>query len=195
MAIGMSSPIAGIGEKDMNGQDDAKGRREKFERSIETYEKIVRLLSRWFSWIGFAGLLLMMLITCLEVVAAKIFVWPIPGSIEFVMLSQLVAIAFVASLTQIVGWHVRVEFFTAKLSRPAQALIDGIMSLFLLVFFALIVWRLYVYGNSLRAGEQVSPTAGIALYPFAYAISFACLLLCFVFVMEFLKSILEVIKK
>ena len=179
----------------MIGQDDVRTSREKFEKSIEKYEKVVHLLSRWFSWIGFAGLLLMMLITCFDVIAAKIFVWPIPGSIEFVMLSQLLAIAFIASLAQITGRHVRVEFFTAKLSRPAQALIDGIMALFLLFFFALIVWRLYVYGNSLRAGAQVSPTAGIALYPFAYAISFACLLLCAVFVLEFLKSILEVTKK
>jgi TRAP-type C4-dicarboxylate transport system permease small subunit len=168
---------------------------EMSDKPIGKFEKCVHLLSGCFGWVGFAGGLVMMFITAVDVIAAKVFASPIPGTIEIVMLSQVVAIAFVAPLTQIIGNHVRVEFFLTYLPKRTQAIISSIVDLLLILFFILIVWRLYAYGNSLRAGGQVSSTAEIAIYPFAYGAAAAMMVVCFALILEFIKSALGAIKR
>ena len=55
--------------------------------------------------------LLMMVVTCIDVIGAKVFLYPLVGSIDIVKLSQLVAISFAAASALILGNHVQVEFF------------------------------------------------------------------------------------
>ena len=75
------------------------------------FERFNRRLSGWCEWLGIAAMLLTMVITCLDVVGAKVFLTPVLGAIDIVMLSQIVAISFAASMALIVGRHIRVEFF------------------------------------------------------------------------------------
>jgi len=95
---------------------------------LERFEKFNRLLSSWFEWIGLAGLLVVMFITCIDIIGAKIFLHPVFGALDIVMLAQLVAISFAAAFALILGRHVRVEFFVTRLPRCAQAVIDSIVS-------------------------------------------------------------------
>ena len=78
---------------------------------LDTLERFNRRLSDWFEWIGLAGMLLMVAITCIDVVGAKIFRWRLFGALDIVMLSQIVAIAFAVSMALILGRHIQVEFF------------------------------------------------------------------------------------
>jgi TRAP-type C4-dicarboxylate transport system permease small subunit len=134
---------------------------------LEKFEKFNRSLSSWFEWIGLFGLLVVMFITCIDVIGAKLFLRPIFGAIDIVVLSQLVAISFACAFALILGRHVRVEFFVARL----------------------------VYGYSLQTGGEVSATARIPLYPFAYGIALASIPVCLVFLLEFLKSLTRIAKK
>lgn len=162
---------------------------------IDRFDKFNRSTSRLFEWIGLAGLLAMMLVTCADVIGSKLFLSPVPGSIDIVMLSQLVAISFAAASALLLGRHVRVEFFVAMFPERLQALIDCLMHLLGLIFFGLVVWRLGVYGYSLKIGTQVSATAHIPLYPFAFGISLASIPLCLVLLSQFLKSMARLVKK
>ncbi|MHC4687689.1 MAG: TRAP transporter small permease [Planctomycetota bacterium] len=162
---------------------------------LEKFEKFNRSLSSWFEWIGLFGLLVVMFITCIDVIGAKLFLRPIFGAIDIVVLSQLVAISFACAFALILGRHVRVEFFVARLPRRAQAVIDSIVFLLGLTLFILIIWRLCVYGYSLQTGGEVSATARIPLYPFAYGIALASIPVCLVFLLEFLKSLTRIAKK
>ncbi|MDH5696104.1 MAG: TRAP transporter small permease, partial [Dehalococcoidia bacterium] len=135
------------------------------------FEKSNRRLSGWFEWVGMAGLLLMMLITCIDVIGAKLFLWPLLGAIDWVRAAQSVAIAFACALTLIIGRHVRVEFFVTRLPRRAQAVIESIVSLLGLGLFVLIIWRLSVLGYSLQAGGEVSATAHIPRCLLTYGIA------------------------
>ena len=166
-----------------------------FMMLLDKIEKFNRSLSGWFEWIGLAGLLLIMFITCIDVIGAKLFLRPVFGAIDIVMLSQIVAISFAASMALILGRHIRVEFFVARLSRRAQAVIDSIVLLLGLTLFILIIWRLCVYGYSLQTGGEVSATARIPLYPFAYGIALASIPVCLVFLLEFLKSLARMVQR
>jgi TRAP-type C4-dicarboxylate transport system permease small subunit len=158
-------------------------------------EEFNRSLSSWFEWVGLAGLLVMMFITCIDVIGAKVFNKPVFGAIDIVVLGQVVAISFAAAFSLLLGRHVQVEIFVPKLPRRAQAVTDSIVFLLGLIFFILIIWRLCVYGYSLQIGGEVSATARIPMAPFAYGISLACVPVCVVFLLNFFKSLIRVVKK
>jgi TRAP-type C4-dicarboxylate transport system permease small subunit len=166
----------------------------RFLTVLDKFERFNRALSSWFEWIGLAGLLVVMAITCIDVIGAKVFLKPVFGSIDIVMLSQLVAISFAASFALILGRHIRVEFFITRLRGRAQAVIESIVFLLGFALFILIIWRLCVYGYSLQRGGEVSATALIPLYPFAYGVAIASVPVCLVYLLEFLRSLSRMVK-
>jgi len=156
---------------------------------LDKFERFNRRLSGWFAWIALVGLLLMMGITCIDVVGAKVFRWPLLGALDIVMLSQTVTISFAASMALILGRHIRVEFFFNLLPRRAQPVIESIVSLLGLGLFMVIIWRLCVLGYSFQTSGEYSATAYISYYPFAYGIALASIPVCLVFLLEFIKSL------
>ncbi|MBE9573513.1 MAG: TRAP transporter small permease [Proteobacteria bacterium] len=163
--------------------------------ALEKFEKFNRRLSDWFEWIGLAGFLVMMFITCIDVIGAKLFLLPVFGVIDIVMLSQVVAISFAAASALILGRHISVEFFVVMLPRRVRALIDIIIHLLGLALFIVIIWRLCVYGYLLQTGGEESATARIPLAPFAYSIALASIPVCLVFLLEFLNAIVRMAKR
>lgn len=156
---------------------------------LNKFEKFNRWLSNWCEWIGLAALLVMMTVTCIDVVGSKLFHRPLLGSIDMVQLSQIVAISFAAGIAQILGRHVQVEFVYDLLPRRAQELIDSVWSVLSLGLFIVVIWRLWVLGNSFKTTGEYTATAYIPLYPFAYALAVACIPVCLVLILEFLKSL------
>ena len=153
------------------------------------FERFNRRLSGWCEWLGLAAMLLMMVITCIDVVGAKVFRWRLLGALDFVMLFQIVAISFAAGMALILGRHIRVEFFFKLLPERARAVIHSVVVLLGLGLFILIIWRLIELGHSFQTSGEYSPTAYIPLYPFAYGGALASIPLCLVLLLEFLKSL------
>ena len=156
---------------------------------LDKLESFNRRLSGWCEWLGLIAMLIMMVITCIDVVGAKVFRWRLLGALDIVMLSQIVAIAFAASMALILGRHIRVEFFVHLLPRRAQAVIDSCVLLLGLGLFILIVWRLCVLGHSFQTSGEYSATVYIPYYPFAYGIALASIPVCLVLLAQFLKSL------
>ena len=162
---------------------------------FDKFENFNRRLSDWLEWIGLAALLLIMVITCIDVVGAKVFRWRLLGAIDIVQLSQIVAISFSASMALIFGRHIQVEFFYNILPRRAQAVFDSVVPLLGLGLFIVIVWRLCVLGYSFQTTGEYTATAYIPLYPFAYAVALACIPMCLTLLLKFLKSLTKREKK
>jgi TRAP-type C4-dicarboxylate transport system permease small subunit len=162
---------------------------------MDKFDRFNRFGSALFEWIGIAGLLVMMLITCADVVGAKLFLRPVSGSIDIVMLCQLVAISFAGASALLAGRHVQVDFFVPLLPPRTRDIVECVMSFFALVLFLLIIWRLSAYGQSLLVGNEVSPTASIPLYPFSYGIALACIPISLILFSSFLKSLMRSIKR
>jgi TRAP-type C4-dicarboxylate transport system permease small subunit len=167
------------------GTLEAKGGNVQFMAFLDKFEKFNRLVSSWFEWVGLAGLLVMMFITCIDVF----------GAIDIVMLSQVVAISFAAAMTLILGRHVQVEFFIMRLPKRVQAVTDSIVFFLGLFFFVLVVWRLCVHGYHFQTGGEMSATASIPLYLFAYGIALASIPVCLVLLLDFLKSIGKIVQR
>ncbi|HJX03004.1 MAG TPA: TRAP transporter small permease [Dehalococcoidia bacterium] len=167
----------------------------KLNTWIDKLERFNNRLSGWFEWIGIAGFLLMVIITGIDVVGAKVFSWRLLGAIDIVMLSQILAIAFSAAIALIVGRHIRVEFLVNRLPRRTQAIIDSFINLLGLILFLLIIWRLVVLGYSFQTSGEATATIYVPLYPFAYGISLASVPVCLVFLVNLMKSLTKAVGK
>ena len=162
---------------------------------LDKFERFNHRLSGWFEWIGLAGLLLIMAITCIDVVLAKVFKSPILGALDIVQLSQIVAMSFACSMTLILRRHIQVDFIFDLLPRRAQAVINSIVLLLGLGLFIVIIWRLCVLGYAFQTSGEYSMTAYIPFYPFAYGTALACIPVCLVLLLEFLKSLTKRVQK
>ena len=156
-------------------------------------EKINEALSNYLEAVALIGFLLMMLITCADVVGAKIFLYPVLGAIDIVKLSQLVAIAFAAGSTLILGKHIQVDFFMVMFPKRFQAAVDAIINFLGFVLFGVFVWQLVVYGYSLQQGSEVSSTIHLPLQYFAYGFAIASIPLCLFSFTEMIKSVVKVV--
>ena len=161
---------------------------------LEKFERFNRRLSGWIEWIGFGAIFLMVVLTCVDVIGAKVFRMPVFGALDVMMLAQLIAISFAGAMALILGRHVQVEFFVLILPKRFQAFLDCIIQFLCLAFFIIIVWRLFLHGYHLQLGGEESMTARIPLAPFTYAAAVAFIPMCLVFLQQLLSAISRVAK-
>lgn len=161
---------------------------------LEKFEKFNRRVSQGVEWVGFAALLLIMVLTCVDVVSSKLFLAPVFGALDVIMLAQLIAVSFAIAITLIVGRHVEVEFFVMLLPKRLQSAVDCIVNFLGLGLFILVVWRLFAYGYGMQIGGEESMTARIPMAPFAYAAAVGCIPVCLVFLQKLLTSIVKTVK-
>ena len=162
---------------------------------LEKFEQFNRKISMAIEWVGVAAIVLMMLITTIDVIGSKLFLAPVFGALDIMMLAQLVAMTFAAGATLIVGLHVTVEFFVPLLPKRIQSIVDCLIFFLGFVLFVLIVWRLLLYSYDLQLQGEVSSTASIPFYPFAYGAALACVPVCLIYLSRLMESFLKVFKK
>ena len=161
---------------------------------LDKFEKFNKRLSEGVEWIGFAALFLMVVLTCVDVVGAKLFRAPIFGALDVVILAQLIAVSFAVAIGLIMGRHVQVEFFVMLLPKRLQSGIDCFVNFLGLVLFIVIVWRLFAYGYGMQVGGEESMTARIPLAPFAYAAAVGLMPVCLIYLQKLLTSIVKTAK-
>jgi TRAP-type C4-dicarboxylate transport system permease small subunit len=163
--------------------------------ALQRFEVFNQKISSAIEWVGLIGFLVMMLITTVDVIGAKVFLSPVFGALDIVMQAQLIAMSFAAAATLIAGRHVAVEFFVPRLPRPLQKVVDVFVNLLGLALFVILVWRLTEYAYSLQTVNEVTPTARIPLHPFAYGTAIASIPVCTVYLYYLLESIVRLVRR
>ena len=162
---------------------------------LEKFEKFNRKVSGWIEWAGFGALFLMVVLTCVDVIGAKLFLRPVFGALDVMALAQLIAISCAGAMALLVGRHVSVEFFMPLFPKRFQAISDCVVNLICLFLFVCIVWQLVVHGYHFQTGGEESMTARIPLAPFVYVSAVAMIPICLIFIQQFLSSFLKAVKK
>lgn len=152
--------------------------RDILQTIVQKIETVNNFVIKGIESISIAALLLIMFITLFDVIGAKLFLLPIFGALDIVMLAQIVAISFAAASTLIAGRHVHVELFLPYLPKSVRTMVIIFVHLMGLALCVLIAMNLFRYGYSLQEYGEVSPTAHIAMYPFAYGSGVAFIPLC-----------------
>ncbi|OGA36282.1 MAG: hypothetical protein A3G80_09810 [Betaproteobacteria bacterium RIFCSPLOWO2_12_FULL_62_13b] len=159
---------------------------------LEKLDRFNETVSRWAASIGFAAVVFMVILTSLDVAGSKLFLLPVPGSLDMVMLAQLIGISFAAAMTLRQDRHVSVDFFVMLLPKRPRAVIDLVVQALCLGLFLIITWRLFDHGYYLQTGEERTPTAAIPMAPFGYAAALAMVPVCLVLLQQLLSAILRV---
>jgi TRAP-type transport system small permease protein len=141
--------------------------------------------------LGVAAAVFMIALTCADVLGSKLFLRPVPGALDMMMLAQLLAVTFAASAALFKRRHIAVDFFVERLPRRARAWLESAVSLACLALFAIAAWRLLAHGVELQSSREVTATASIPLAPFAYAAALAMVPMCLVLLQHFLGSLAE----
>jgi TRAP-type C4-dicarboxylate transport system permease small subunit len=162
---------------------------------LEKFEKFNRRVGGWGEWIGFGAIFLMVALTCVDVLGAKLFRLPVSGALDVMMLAQLIAVSFAAAMALIKGRHVQVEFIMLLFPKRIQAWVDCLVQLLCLGLFMMIAWRLFAHGFHLQTGGEETATVRIPMSPLAYASALAIIPVCLVLLQKFFSSILKVTKR
>ena len=151
-------------------------------------------VSLGFEWVGLLAFVFMMLLTTVDVIGAKLFLKPVPGSLDLMMIAQLIAMGFALSASYITNRHVQVEFFVPLMPRLVRRITAFLIQGLVVVLFIIMTWQLFVYGHDLKMYGEVSSTVRIPLYPFTYAAATAFVPVCLVALVKWIQTLLEVFK-
>ena len=138
-------------------------------------EKQTDNLSAAFNWVAGVSILVMMILTCADVVL-RFFRHPIPGTYEIVGLVGTVGVSFALAYTTVQQGHIAVEFLVRKMSEKVQETIAAGVDLASTLLFGIITWQSVIYALDLRRTGEVSLTVEIPVYPFVFGIALGCCL-------------------
>lgn len=136
----------------------------------------------------------MLALTVGDIVGIKLLSRPIPGGIEMVAFLGAVVTAFAIAHTQVLRGHIQVEFVVMHLPQRLQATLTAFVSLLSLLFFGLLAWRSYSFGQVLQATGEVSMTQKIPFHPFVYGIAFCSVIMALLLLTEFFRNLLRAAK-
>jgi TRAP-type C4-dicarboxylate transport system permease small subunit len=135
----------------------------------------------------------MVAVTCVDVLGAKLFLLPVPGSTEIVSLAQVATIVFAIATTLRHKGHISVEMFYAKMRPFSQALVRALTSCLGLILFSILLYQGVQLGNGFREAGEVTATVQIPLYPFAYAFALALVPVILLLLVDFFDASKELL--
>jgi TRAP-type C4-dicarboxylate transport system permease small subunit len=154
-------------------------------------DKQVDNLSSVFNWLAAFAVLVMMLLTCADVVL-RFFRRPIPGTYEIVGLMGTVAVSLALAHTTAKKGHIMVEFLTRRMPEKVQFIITAAGELLSALLFGILARQSTIYALDLKRTGEVSLTVEIPIYPFVFIIAIGCLLVCFVLLVDLYRALKRV---
>ena len=161
--------------------------------NIEYAQQWAARLSTWCEWVGVAGVIVMVAVTCADVLGAKLFMLPVPGSTEIVSLAQVATIVFAVATTQRHKGHISVEMFYAKMRPFIQTLVRAVTSCFGLILFLTLFYQSIRLGNGFLEANEVTATVQIPFYPFAYAFALALVPVVLLILIDLVNALKELL--
>ena len=131
-----------------------------YAQSLGPWGRRLHAFTRWFAiagGIGFVGLVMMSL---LSIIGRKIAATPVPGDIEIMQMGTAIASAAMLAFCEMERQHLRVDFFTAKLSEKIRRVLDALSHLVLAVVALVIAWRTGLSALSLNEAGETSVILG-----------------------------------
>jgi TRAP-type C4-dicarboxylate transport system permease small subunit len=130
-------------------------------------------ISSWFSGLALTALTLMLIIVATDIVGSKVFAMPVPGAMDLVSLLGVLVVGFSMPQSYQKGRHIKIEFVTNLMPLGLRKVVRILSLMLCQVFFALIVWRMFLYAHDLWVHGEKSLTVKISVFPFVYALSVA----------------------
>lgn len=153
---------------------------------IGCLERMSRILNKIL--MGIAGLFLvaMVALACANVVCRGINM-PVKGTFELMGLFGAVVAAFALAGTQIQRQHIAVDVLIKSFPKRTRRILGALNYLIGTALFLLAAWQTGLLGTNLWRVHELSETLRIMYFPFVYAVSFGCVVIALVLMIELLK--------
>ena len=175
---------------------------------MKPVQKSVKKLAVYMYYVAGAAIVVMMLITCIDIVLRLAvtlhteYEWqflapfqPLPGTYELVCFLGSTAAAFAMAHTLVESGHVAVSVLVRLFSKKIQAIIQAITGSLSLIFFGLLCWQSIVYAQKLKDWGEVSMTLELPYYPFVYGMAFGAFAVCLVLLLRIMEEGGKVVEK
>jgi len=157
------------------------------------YARVVRALVHALAIVAAMGIIIMMLVTCAEVIL-RIFRVRVIGVVDLVCVAAAVSSAAAIPYTTACKGHVAIEYFFQKLSRSGRIIVDRICRVLVMLLFGFLAVEFVRYGTSLKAKGQVTPTLQMPDFWVPYVLAVSCAVVCLVTVYHLFHPGKELIK-
>ncbi len=151
-------------------------------------------MSRFTSVIAIATTVILVLLTCINVLGTKFFKWSVPDFTGTLSLDMLVAMSFAMGLTYLAGMHIKVELLLNRLPGRFRFIIESIINFLGFALFILMIWQLVVLGRSFQLSGETTLTK-IPLAPFVYIIALGFVLVCLSLLYQLGISLSKIVRK
>lgn len=152
-------------------------------------QRWIERLARWSESVGVVAVWLMLILTVVDVVGAKLFAKPLRGSIELIGFTQVVAMAGGLAMSFVVGRQIQLELLVSRLPASLRRGIHVFVTLLSLGLFTILSHQAFLYGKSLLRSGQRSSATGVPFYPFAYVLGVFAAVTALYYVSQFIKAV------
>jgi TRAP-type C4-dicarboxylate transport system permease small subunit len=150
-------------------------------------ERLVSALSRSADWVARAAAAGMMVLVCGNVLL-RLFGWPILGTYEVVSFLVAITVAFALPYCSLKKGHIAVELLVRRFPLRIQAVIDLFIGILSVGLFALFAWQVGAFATKIWQAGEITDTLKLPFFPFIFGVSFGCLLVCPVLIIDMVKS-------
>jgi TRAP-type C4-dicarboxylate transport system permease small subunit len=153
-------------------------------------DKAIRINGQVTLWLARAGavcLFALMMLTFLDV-GGRFLRRPILGATEVTALLMGFLVFFTFGHTTVRRGHLRADFIFSRLPLRTQAVLDIVTHSLAAVLVAFMTWRLFIYAETFRTSGRYTQTLNIYLWPDAYVIAFASILIVTSLVLQVIET-------
>ena len=158
-------------------------------------ERIIIKLSRLVNYVGMTVLGLLIVFVAADVIGRYVFNRPIKGDFELVVLATSIIASLGLADALFHDGHIRIDIVTLRFPRTVRLVLDVLAYFLGLTLWAFIAWRITLYGITLKDSESISGMLPIPVFPFVFIVALGSVVLCFVFLIKLIHSVVGVIKK
>lgn len=160
---------------------------------MRQFAGIVTGLSRFLDKIAGFCMVTVMVLVVSNILLRAVFHHPILGTYEYVVFLTAAMIGLSLAYCAVQNAHIAVSFVVDRFPLRLQAVVDVVMNVVNLLFWALCAWQVAKYARTLAASGVVSPTSQIPFYPFIYLVAFGLSVLCLVILLKVIESVKQVV--
>jgi TRAP-type C4-dicarboxylate transport system permease small subunit len=132
----------------------------QYVQSLGPWGRRLHAFTRWFAIAGGIGFVALVIMSLVSIIGRKIASTPVPGDIEIMQMGTAISSAAMLAFCEMERQHLRVDFFTAKLSARIRHVLDAISHLILAIVALVIAWRTGLSALSLNEAGETSVILG-----------------------------------
>lgn len=138
---------------------------------MQKFSELLEKATRFCDYLAGFCLAATMLLIVINILLRVIRRSPITGTIDYVNVLSALTVALALAYCAVRNGHIMIDLVVDRWPARAQALVDSLISLLSLIFWAVTTWYTVEYSITMMNKGVLMSTASIPVYPVLYLIA------------------------